>query len=322
MQPTSCVALAALVLLAASVPGHAFHRGVAAPLRARRATAVRAVQSPSEWPETMADDGAKLLYQDCFRWQEDFLQNELGGRPLPIEAHLEGQWNEQQRARIASRCFETNLFRKVRMTYFDAGHKVQVFNSLWYPRPEFDAPLLGIDLICFSKDKMLTVVDCQPTRPPDADGRSHTCPSFFDEHFAAIRAEHPDLCGEMSNRYYGDEGKHFFSGNMLFGRFGDHGAVQNTVQPAFQQYAAAYADMVGQTLPQRSAADTARVLQQQADYDQYFSHRDPAHGMFTRYFGEAWADEFVYSFLFEGSRPLEEAAAAEAPVPASTSANR
>jgi hypothetical protein len=41
------------------------------------------------------------------------------------------------------------------MTYFDAGSKVQVFNSLWYPRHHCgDMPVLGIDLLCFGGGKV------------------------------------------------------------------------------------------------------------------------------------------------------------------------
>ena len=48
------------------------------------------------------------------------------------------------------------------MTYFDAGSKVQVFNCLWYPRYHVDAPVLGVDLMCFGNRAVLAVVDCQP----------------------------------------------------------------------------------------------------------------------------------------------------------------
>ena len=64
----------------------------------------------------------------------------LEATPLELRGDLALQVNEKKGARVGSACFESPLFRKVRMTYFDAGAGVQVFNSLWYPRFERDAP--------------------------------------------------------------------------------------------------------------------------------------------------------------------------------------
>lgn len=62
--------------------------------------------------------------------------------------------------------FASPEVRKVRLTYFDAGDKVQVLNAVIYPHPSLDMPLLGIDLISFG-GKHLAGIDFQPLYDDD-----------------------------------------------------------------------------------------------------------------------------------------------------------
>ena len=55
---------------------------------------------------------------------------------------------------IESWQYETKEFRKIRLTYIDAGQNAQVFNSVWYPRHSYDAPVFGIDFLAFGKKKV------------------------------------------------------------------------------------------------------------------------------------------------------------------------
>mmetsp|Transcript_40306 Transcript_40306/g.92540 ORF Transcript_40306/g.92540 Transcript_40306/m.92540 type:complete len:334 (+) Transcript_40306:207-1208(+) len=284
------------------------HHPVSVPASRRRAPSVRLAGAESSaesplppWGESL-DPSASLLYMQFWKHQQSVLENELGARRVALPAkELEYAANERMGARIASACYETDDFRKIRMTYFDAGKKVQVFNSLWYPREELDAPVLGIDLLCFGEKKVLAVIDCQPLLPKgDREFRENT-----DKNFARIRANYPSLCGKMSNRYY-DENT-FFSDAMLFGRFDTHGPIEDEVLPAFREYMGAYLAMIRGTKP---TDDRERVVGQQRAYDQYSAEHDPAHGLFVTYFGESWADEYVHDFLFDLSeKPARDEAA-------------
>lgn len=64
-------------------------------------------------------------------------------------------------SRCNSMSFTSPDVRKARLTYFDAGNKVQVFNAVIYPDPSLNMPLLGIDLISFG-GKHLAGIDFQP----------------------------------------------------------------------------------------------------------------------------------------------------------------
>jgi len=275
---------------------------------ARETTARRPVSpdvhAPPPWARTIATESdAPLLYGNFYQWQLELLQSALGAEPLALPDELALQVNEGKQARVGSACFESPLFRKVRMTYFDAGESVQVFNSLWYPRFDIDAPVLGIDLLCFGASKVLAVVDCQPL-----DGRGAAGADAGTSPFRTIRDKYPSLCGTMSNRYY--DANQFFSDAMLFGRFEaprDEAALEaghpidRELFPAYQEYVRAYVDLV-KTTP-RDPAVAAGVRERQRAYDQYSADRDPAHALFKGYFGAAWADSLMHDLLFDLSCP-------------------
>ena len=46
-----------------------------------------------------------------------------------------------------------------------------------------------------------------------------------------------------------------------------------------------------------SKVDT-EIKRLQTEYDIYSAERDPAHGLFSSYFGKEWSDRFLKEFLF------------------------
>jgi 15,16-dihydrobiliverdin:ferredoxin oxidoreductase len=74
-----------------------------------------------------------------------------------------------------------------RLTYFDAGDNVQVYNSLWYPNFEYDLPMLGIDLISLGKSRVLSVIDFQPLHPTEEYSEKYI------SHLSEIRNKYPGI---------------------------------------------------------------------------------------------------------------------------------
>ena len=120
------------------------------------------------------------------------------------------------------------------------------------------------------------------------------------ERLDAIRAApgNDALRGEVSSKWYDDN--RFFSNQMLYGRFQEGEAEVNDVLfPAFVDYLDAYVDLVSSAPLDPAHAEAAGAGH--ADYDVFNAARDPAHGLFTSYFGEDWANDFVHDFLFESA---------------------
>jgi 15,16-dihydrobiliverdin:ferredoxin oxidoreductase len=199
-------------------------------------------------------------------------------------------------AKIGNLCFRGGNFRKIRVTYFDAGDGVQVFNTLWYPKYEYDIPLLGIDLISLGTSRVLTVIDTQPLYPTEEYNQKYIAG------FKGIRDKYPDLQGVLSGKIYDDTS--FFSKQMLFGRFTDESKVRPVVYPAFEEYLNAYLNLAEGATPNHDARAIDAVKARQTEYDKYSALKDPAVGLFDAYFGKEWSHSFVHDFLFDLSDSL------------------
>lgn len=214
-----------------------------------------------------------------------------------------------QPARIESWNFSADGFRKIRATYIDAGLPAQVFNSVWYPDPAYDLPLLGIDFLAFGKKRVLCILDFQPLSQERAYLDKYIAP------LAAIKAKYPGLAGKMSSRFY-DENR-FFSQELAFGKFDNAEPITAELYPAFVEYLAEYIRAFKAATPETDPAVIAATRAAQADYDQYSAERDPAVGLFSTYFGPAWAEAFTHEFLFADSVPVaKEKGAAKGGAPA------
>lgn len=250
------------------------------------------------------DDDDTLLYMPFWEWQMDFMKESLTN--LQVEpcscrrGKVDFSYNEntKKKARLVNLCFSSNEYRKIRMTYYDAGDTTQVFNSVWYPDPSYNLPVLGIDLLAFNRKKYLAIVDFQPLHE-DEDEHAST----YEHILEPIKEEYQSLKGRMSSKFY-DETQ-FFSQQMLFARFEDEEVVEKDLLPAFQRYVETHVDLLSNTVPDESALGARRVLERHASYDTYSAERDPATGLFAAMFGKEWADDFVYDFLFSMSNRSE-----------------
>lgn len=214
----------------------------------------------------------------------------LNMEQVPLEEHFTVRHSEVKPARIGSMMFKNDMFRKVRMTYLDAGENVQVFNALWYPRYEYELPLLGIDLISLGRNRVLTVIDFQPLHPTAEYSLKYI------ERLNSIRDKYQDLQGTLSGKFYDDTS--FFSKNMLFGRFTDESKLKPVVGPALEEYLREYVELMSEVEPNHDPAAMEVVRQRQTQYDGYSALKDPAVGLFDAYFGKEWSEDFVHNFLF------------------------
>lgn len=160
------------------------------------------------WSKSLNPD-RDLTYMPMFQTQLDLMRS-MGMEEVSLSESLVYRSSSVKPARIGNACFKNDKFRKVRLTYFDAGDNVQVrlptqkcsprgitainsnfrisyqvFNSLWYPSFEYDIPLLGVDLISLGKSRVLSVIDFQPLHPTEEYS------SKYISHLGGIRAKYP-----------------------------------------------------------------------------------------------------------------------------------
>jgi len=243
-----------------------------------------------------------LLYMPFWEWQMDFMEENLTDLKVvectnEKETDFSYNVNEKKKARIVNVCFSSKEYRKIRMTYYDAGDTTQVYNAVWYPNPEYNLPVLGIDLLAFNRKKYLAIVDFQPIHDEE---KEHS--ATYQHLLEPIKEKYDSLKGRMSSKFY-DETQHF-SEQMLFARFDNEDIVSRDLFPAFQGYVQTHVDLVRNTAPQPD--QTEMVLSKVKAYDTYSADRDPATGLFAAMYGKEWAEDFVHDFLFSMSeRPAE-----------------
>jgi len=271
----------------------------------KRSRSVREAEAEHGMPWKSSIDATvedELLYMPFWEWQMDFMEENLTDLRVIECTNEKGtdfsfNANEKKKARIVNVCFSSKEYSKIRMTYYDAGDTTQVYNAVWYPNPEYNLPVLGIDLLAFNRKKYLAIVDFQPIHDEEKDHAA-----TYEHLLKPIKEQYDSLKGRMSSKFY-DETQHF-SEQMLFARFDDESVIEQDLFPAFQGYVETHLDLIRSTEAQPEEADM--VTSKIKAYDTYSADRDPATGLFAAMYGKEWAEDFVHDFLFATSeRPAE-----------------
>ncbi|MEM9219134.1 MAG: phycocyanobilin:ferredoxin oxidoreductase [Cyanobacteria bacterium P01_F01_bin.150] len=100
---------------------------------------------------------------DCIEstWQQYL---DLSPHALPddlgyVEGRLEGE-----RLTIENRCYETREFRKMHLELAKIGSGLDILHCVMFPRPEYDLPMFGTDLVGGRKNNIsAAIVDLSPT---------------------------------------------------------------------------------------------------------------------------------------------------------------
>lgn len=237
------------------------------------------------------------MFQPFRAYLEDelFHRFDLRSRSIPpgLESNVSDRGKNQ--ATIQSWCYQCPQLRKIRYTYIDAGETAQVFNSVIYPSHHYDIPLLGIDFLAFGKKKILVVLDFQPLF------RDSTYQAKYIEPMRSIRDKYNELAQNLEMKFY--DANQYFSKYLLFAKT-DADTVVKRLFPAYQEYIQLYWQMLEKAETLKDPEEIEKIVKAQKDYDQYSADRDPAHGLFSSYFGTEWAEKFLYDFLFEDASPL------------------
>jgi 15,16-dihydrobiliverdin:ferredoxin oxidoreductase len=227
--------------------------------------------------------------------EELFRRFDLSSRPIPAGLESNKSDRGKNQATIQSWCYQCPQLRKIRYTYIDAGETAQVFNSVMYPSHNYEMPLLGIDFLSFGKKKILVVLDFQPLF------RDRVYLDRYIEPMRAVRDKYNELAQNLEMKFY--DANQYFSKYLLFAKT-DADTVVNRLFPAYQEYLQLYWQMLEKAEKLTTPEEIQRIIKAQRDYDQYSADRDPAHGLFSSYFGSEWAERFLYEFLFEDAVPL------------------
>lgn len=246
------------------------------------------------------------LYQPFLDYAIDLLQECLELQPYPIPAGFEsksaivGKGKHQDEVLTTSYGYQAPKLRQIRAAHVQGGSALQVLNFVIFPHLNYDLPFFGADLVTLPGGHLIAL-DMQPLfRDSPEYQAKYTQPilPIFQSY-----QRHLPWGGDFP-----EEARPFFSPAFLWTRPKATEAVETHVFAAFKAYLQAYLGFVAQAEPVTDTQALREIEQAQRRYLHYRAEKDPARGMFTRFYGAEWTEEYIHGFLFDLERKLTHAA--------------
>jgi phycoerythrobilin:ferredoxin oxidoreductase len=242
------------------------------------------------------------LYQPFLDYAIAYMGSRLELQPYPIPEGFEskvatvGKGKNQEEIRTTSYAFQTSKLRQIRAAHVQGGNSLQVLNFVIFPHLNYDLPFFGADLVTLPGGHLIAL-DMQPLFRDDlAYQAKYTKPilPIFHSH-----QQHLSWGGDFP-----EEAKPFFSPAFLWTRPQETAVVETQVFAAFKEYLKAYLDFVEQAEIVTDSQSLTAIEQAQLRYLRYRALKDPARGMFKRFYGAEWTEEYIHGFLFDLERKL------------------
>jgi phycoerythrobilin:ferredoxin oxidoreductase len=242
------------------------------------------------------------LYQPFLDAAIALLQERLDLQPYPIPAGFEsksaivGKGKHQDEVLTTSYGYQAPKLRQIRAAHVQGGSALQVLNFVIFPELNYDLPFFGADLVTLPGGHLIAL-DMQPLFRDDlAYQAKYTQPilPIFESY-----QPHLPWGGDFP-----EDARPFFSPAFLWTRPQQTEVVETHVFAAFKDYLQAYLDFVDRALPVTDPSALKEIEQAQRRYLHYRAEKDPARGMFTRFYGPEWTEEYIHGFLFDLERKL------------------
>jgi phycoerythrobilin:ferredoxin oxidoreductase len=242
-----------------------------------------------------------MLYQPFLDHAISFMKARVDLKPYPIPQGFEsksaiaGKGKNEEVVLTTSHAFQSSKLRQIRAAHVQGGKSLQVLNFVIFPHLNYDLPFFGADLVTLPGGHLIAL-DMQPLFHDNEYQTKYTEPILktFQTH-----QQHLPWGGDFP-----EEAKPFFSPAFLWTRTQDTAVVETHVFEAFKDYFQAYFDFVEQAEPVKDAHRLSEIEQSQLRYLRYRAEKDPARGMFKRFYGEEWTEEYIHGFLFDLERKL------------------
>ena len=227
----------------------------------------------------------------------DDLLNELtknilehGGKKLIVPNEFCERVSKKGNYKLNSWLWDVPEFRRWRVTRLDAGDRLQVLNSVAYPNEKNDMPIMGIDLLWFEKkQKLVAILDFQPLVQDK---------EYFDRYYHGLKSLKQcfnEFNSDMQSNIY-DPSK-YFSPWVLFCKGGKFEA-ENILPNVFSSFLKYYWVNLNLSKANKNHITPKKVRLLHMEYDKYSAEKDPAHGLFSGFFGKEWSDKYLKKFLF------------------------
>lgn len=165
-----------------------------------------------------------------------------------------------------------------------------------FPDMAYDLPFFGADLVTLPGGHLIAI-DMQPLFHNDDYRSRYSTPLL--ETYERHKQNLP-WGGDFP-----EEAARFFSPCFLWSRVAEDEVVETAVFDAFKDYLDTYLDIVSNANKVTDPEELKAIHDSQLAYLRYRAEKDPARGMFLRFYGEEWTEEYIHGFLFDLERKIE-----------------
>jgi phycocyanobilin:ferredoxin oxidoreductase len=230
-------------------------------------------------------DRIESIWHQYLDLQPYHLPHDLGY----VEGKMEGE-----KIVIENHCYQTPQFRKLHMELARVGNNLDILHCVMFPRPEYDLPMFGADIVGGRGRISMAIADLSPT---NADRQ-------LSEDYIKTLTELPaqEFSQERQFPTWGD----IFSPFCVFVHPNDEAEGQQFVKRV-SDYLELHCQkaIATQSTPER----TEEILAGQRYYCGRQQENDKTRRVLEKAFGTEWADRYMTTVLFD----LAEAPAAEEP---------
>jgi len=217
----------------------------------------------------------------------NFKKSNFSEIDLPLD--IQEYHNKDSKYIIKNYLFESDHYRRWRVTTLDGGDKLQVFNTVAYPQYTNEKPILGVDVLWFGvSKKLLAVLDFQPLIQNQ---------KYIDKYCSRlklIKAKYSNFDNEKMKDIY-DSNK-YFSPWVIICR-GNKSNLDKDLNKVFKMFLDEYLNM-DNLIIHNHFLSKEEIRSKQIEYNRYSAEKDPAEKLFKTFFGKFWTEKFVKDFLF------------------------
>lgn len=258
-------------------------------------------------PETtkakVAPKEVKDIYSPFWSYAQGVLEDRidtLESYPIPDgylhKEAMTGKGKRQALVSTDSYAYKSDKIRQIRTAHVRGGANLQVLNFVMFPEMNYDLPFFGADLVSLPGGHLIAI-DMQPLFHDDKYKEKYSKP--VEGIFESNKVNLP-WGGDFP-----EEAARFFSPNFIWSRPSEDETVDTHVFQCFKDYLHKYLDLVAAAEPVTDPAKLREIKESQLAYLRYRAEKDPARGMFLRFYGEEWTEEYIHGFLFDLEDKIE-----------------
>lgn len=207
-----------------------------------------------------------------------------------VEGRLEGE-----RLVIENHCYQTPQFRKLHLELAKVGQSLDILHCVMFPRPEYDLPMFGADLVGGRGQISAAIADLSPISAPIADeGMAAPGSRALPEAYTTALRQMPSP--EFSQRRELPVWGEIFSEFCVFIRPGNPEEEQQFLEHV-RSLLTVHCQLAIATPP--APEKEAATLAGQRHYCMRQQQNDKTRRVLEKAFGEAWAERYMTTVLFD-----------------------